>query len=96
MQQSLATTFSNHLKIIALHEASREHVLLQLVDGFIKSYCEFLDVPASPTILYEDNTTCITHTKVGYIKENQIKHILPKFFSTHELLGSHMDVRQIR
>ena len=61
-----------------------------------KSYCEFPYILASPIVFYEDNATCTPHIKVGYIKEDQIKHILPKFFSTHELLGSNIDVKQVR
>jgi hypothetical protein len=30
----------------------------------------------------------VAHIKAGYIKGDQIKHILPWLFFTHELLGS--------
>ena len=39
----------------------------------------------TPTILYEDNSTCIAQLKVGYIKGDRTKHISPKFFFTHDL-----------
>jgi len=71
-------------KFIALHEASRECVWLRLVDGFIKGSCGFSDVPESPTMIYEDNAACIAQIKAGYIKGDRIKHILPKFFFTHD------------
>ena len=38
-----------------------------------------------PTLLFEDNTACITQIKGGYIKENRTKHISPKLFYTHDL-----------
>ena len=38
-----------------------------------------------PTILQEDNTTCIAKIKGGYIKVDRTKHISPKFFYTHDL-----------
>ena len=47
-------------------------------------------------MIYEDNAACIAHIKAGYIKGDQIKHISPKFFSTHELLEWDIDVKQIR
>ncbi|XP_056692034.1 uncharacterized protein [Spinacia oleracea] len=39
----------------------------------------------APTLLYEDNATCIAQLKEGYIKGDRTKHISPKFFFTHEL-----------
>ncbi|GJY38322.1 retrovirus-related pol polyprotein from transposon TNT 1-94 [Tanacetum coccineum] len=39
----------------------------------------------APTILYEDNATCIAQLKEGYIKGDRTKNILPKFFFTHDL-----------
>ena len=39
----------------------------------------------APTIMYEDNAACIAQLKDGYIKGDRMKHILPKFFFTHEL-----------
>ena len=38
-----------------------------------------------PTVMYEDNAACIAQLKDGYIKGDRTKHILPKFFFTHEL-----------
>ena len=66
------------------------------MDGFIKASCGFPNVPDSPTMIYEDNAACIAQIKAGYIKGDRIKHILPKFFLTHELLGSDIDVMQVR
>ena len=39
----------------------------------------------APTVMYEDNAACIAQLKDGYIKGDRTKHILPKFFFTHEL-----------
>jgi hypothetical protein len=50
-----------------------------------------------PTILFEDNATCITQLKGGYIKGDKIKHISPKFFYTHQLQRKEkIDFKQIR
>ena len=38
-----------------------------------------------PTILYEDNTTCIAQLKAEYVKGDRTKHISPKFFFTHDI-----------
>ncbi|KAF8096998.1 hypothetical protein N665_0297s0009 [Sinapis alba] len=35
--------------------------------------------------MYEDNAACIAQLKDGYIKGDRTKHILPKFFFTHDL-----------
>ena len=51
----------------------------------------------APTILYEDNATCIAQLKEGYIKGDRTKHISPKFFFTHELQkNGDINVLQIR
>jgi len=50
-----------------------------------------------PTVLYKDNATCIAQLKGGYIKGDRTKHILPKFFFTHDLQkNGDIDVQQIR
>ena len=38
---------------------------LWLIDGFIKGSCGFMDVPAIPMVIYEDNPTCIALMKVA-------------------------------
>ena len=55
---------------------------LRLVDSFSKGSCGFLNVPNSPTMIFEDNATYIAKIKANYIKGDRIKHILPKFFFT--------------
>nr|GEZ53535.1 retrotransposon like protein [Tanacetum cinerariifolium] len=42
----------------------------------------------SPTVVYEDNAACIAQLKDEYIKGDKTKHILPKFFFTHDLRKS--------
>ena len=51
----------------------------------IRETCMLSFDQGSPTILYEDNTTCIAQVKRRYIKGDRTKHISPKFFFTHEL-----------
>ena len=48
-------------------------------------------------MLYEDNLACVPQMKKGYIKGDRMKHILPKFFSTHELdEAGEINIQQIR
>ena len=50
-----------------------------------------------PTVMYEDNVVCIAQLKDGYIKGDRTKHILPKFFFTHELYkADEVQVVQVR
>jgi hypothetical protein len=44
-----------------------------------------LNAIKTPTIIYEDNATCIIQMETGYIKSNINKHISPKLFYPHEL-----------
>ena len=47
--------------------------------------------------MYEDNAACIAQLKGGYIKGDWTKHILPKFFFTHDLQrNGEIEVQQIR
>ncbi|XP_048620222.1 uncharacterized protein LOC125590629 [Brassica napus] len=50
----------------------------------VRSDCGMVECK-EPTVMYEDNAVCIAQLKDGYIKGYMTKHILPKFFFTHEL-----------
>ena len=51
----------------------------------IRETCGLSSIKNNPTILYEDNTTCIAQIKCGYIKGERTKDISPKFYYTLEL-----------
>ncbi|XP_016570962.1 uncharacterized protein LOC107868855 [Capsicum annuum] len=63
----------------------------------IKDKCGLkLDIKV-PTFIFEDNAACIAQSKGGFIKEDRMKHISPKFFFTHDLQkNGAIDVQQIR
>ena len=84
-KQTITTTSSNHAEILALHEASRECVWLRSIINHIHKTCGLSYQSEVPTILYEDNTTCIAQLKAEYIKGDRTKHITPKFFFTHDI-----------
>ena len=52
---------------------------------YIRESCRLSSIKGDPTILFENNVACIAQIKGGYIKEDRIKYISPKFFYTHEL-----------
>ncbi|KAL4032173.1 hypothetical protein IC575_005238 [Cucumis melo] len=85
VKQTMTATSSNHAEILAIHEASRECVWLRSMTHHIRETCGLSFSKNLPTILFEDNTACITQIKGGYIKGDRIKHILPKLFYTHDL-----------
>jgi ABC-type proline/glycine betaine transport system ATPase subunit len=78
------STSTNHSKIIALYEASRECVWLRRMINYIIQSCG-IGALETPTIIFEDNLACVTQMKSGYIKSNMTKHIIPKLFYVHEL-----------
>lgn len=42
------------------------------------------------TLIYDDNSVCVTQMKEGYIKSDKTKHIPPKLFKyTQELIKNH-------
>ncbi|GJX71857.1 zf-CCHC domain-containing protein [Tanacetum coccineum] len=84
----MSATSSNHTKILAIHEASRECVWLRSVPQHIRESCGISSDQESPIDVHEDNAACITQLKDEYIKDDKTKHILPKFFFTHNLQKS--------
>ena len=96
-KQTTVATSSNHLEIIAIHEASHECIWLRLMIQHIQESCRLPSIKDKSTTLFEDNAACIAQIKGGYIKGDRTKHISPKFFYTHELQkSSEIDVQQIR
>ena len=93
VKQTLFATSSNHLEIIVIHETSHECIWLRSVIQHIREKCSLSSIKESPTILFEDNATCIAQIKGGYIKGDRTKHISPKFFNTHELQNGEIDVK---
>ncbi|KAK9079311.1 hypothetical protein SSX86_000982 [Deinandra increscens subsp. villosa] len=97
VKQTITATSSNHAEILAIHEASRECVWLRTVIQHIQGSCGISSRDNEPTTLYEDNAACIAQLKEGYIKGDRTKHILPKFFFTHDLQkNGDIIVQQIR
>ena len=95
VKQTMVATSSNHLEILAMHEASKECVWLRSMIQHIRESCGLSSIKNNPTILYEDNVACTA--QIRYIKGDQTKHISPKFFYTHELQNDgEIDVQQIR
>jgi hypothetical protein len=86
-KQTLTATSTNHSEIIALYEASREYIWLRRMINHIQQSCGISAIE-SPTIIHEDNSTCVTQMQTGYIKSNITKHIVPKLFYLHELQES--------
>ena len=96
-KQTITATSSNHAKILAIHEASRECVWLRSIINHIHKPCGLSYQREVPTILYEDNTACLSQLKAGYIKGDRTKHISPKIFFTHDIQERGViDIQQVR
>jgi hypothetical protein len=83
-KHTLIGTSTKHSEIIALYEAARECAWLHRVIKHIQVSCGIEHI-GSPTIIYEDNVTCVIQMQLGYVKSNVIKHITLKLFYPHEL-----------
>ena len=80
-----------------MYEASRELVWLRSMINHIRLDSGIAVKKEAPTIIYEDNAACITQLKDGYIKGDRTKHVLPKFFFTHDLQkAKEVSVVQVR
>ena len=85
VKQTMVATSSNHLEILAIHEASRECVWLRSMIQHIQETCGLPSIRDNATVLHEDSAACIIQIKGGFVKGDKIKHISPKFFYTNEL-----------
>ena len=95
VKKTMVVTSSNHSKLLAIHEASRDCMWLRSMIQHIRdSGCLSL-ISNTATSLYVDNVACIAQLKGGYIKGDRTKNISPKFFHTHELQNNgKIDIQQ--
>jgi hypothetical protein len=78
------STSTNHSEIIALYEASRECIwLCRMINHIIQS-CG-IGALETPTIIFTNNSACVTQMESAYIKSKMTKNIIPKLFYPHEL-----------
>ncbi|CAA7051169.1 unnamed protein product [Microthlaspi erraticum] len=89
-KQTLVATSSNYAEI-------RECVWLRSLIQHIQE-ASGVSTKKEPTIIYEDNSACVTQLKEGYIKSDRTKHIPPRFFSyTQELeKNQEVDIQYVR
>jgi hypothetical protein len=66
-KQTLVATCTNHSEIITLYDASYECDWLYRMINHIQKLCG-IGAIESPTIMYEDNATCVAQMQTGYIK----------------------------
>ena len=64
----MVVTSSNHLEILALHEATRECVWLKSMIQHIQKTCGLPSIRGNATKLHEDNNACIAQIKGGFTK----------------------------
>lgn len=93
-KQTVVATSTCYAELIALYEATREAVWLRSLINHIFECTGFTKLQR-PTVLFEDNASCIEQIQSGFIKGDKTKHISPKFFFTSELNGSEIDVTKI-
>ena len=63
VKQTISSTSSNHAEIIAIYEASRKYVWLRSVIQHIRRSCGNSSEKEAPTVLHEDDATCIAQLK---------------------------------
>ena len=79
-KQTVAATSTNHAKLLAFHEATRECVWLRTIERIIRQQCQIQE-EEKPTTIFEDNAACIRQMSSGFIKADRTKHISPHIFS---------------
>jgi hypothetical protein len=75
----MVATSTNHSEIIALYEVAKESTWLRRVHQHVLNACGIIIMP-TPTIIYEDNSTCVAQVQSGCIKSNIMKHVTPQVF----------------
>jgi hypothetical protein len=78
-KQTVTATSTNHAELLAFHEAARECVWLRTMERILMQQCK-IQVKDKPTVVFEDNSTCIRQMSAGFIKTDRTKHISPHIF----------------
>ena len=96
MKQTVTTTSSNHSKLIAFHEVTREATWLKNMNKIILEQCE-LTQDNKPTIIFKDNIAYVAQVGEGFIKFDTVKHISPQIFGfIQELIqGRQIEVKKV-
>ena len=68
VKQTMVAIFSNHSKLLAIHEASRECMWLRSMIQHSRDSSGLSLISNTTTSLYVDNAACIAQLKGGYIK----------------------------
>ena len=85
VKQTITATSTNHAELLAFHEAARELVWLRTMEGIIAQQCNIKD-ERKPTVIFEDNASCIRQMSSGFIKADRTKHISPHIFTYSQVL----------
>ena len=88
----MVVTSTNHSEILTTHEASCECIWLLSMIQHIQETCGLPSIKGNATKLHEDNATCITQIKGGFIKGDKTKHIS---LNSSILMSSERNVRSI-
>ncbi|KAM1519816.1 hypothetical protein ACFX1Z_022578 [Malus domestica] len=91
-KQTLVATSSNNAEILALHEALRECFWLRAVMEHIRNTSGLTSIIDLSMTIFKDNAIYIEQLKKGYIKGDDTKHIVPKFF----FLTSNNSIRTLK
>ena len=67
VKQTVTATSTNHAKLLAFLEATRELVWLQIMDKLLMQWSG-LGYNPKPTTLYEDDAACVNQLATGFIK----------------------------
>ena len=78
-KQTVTATFTNHAELLAFHEASMEAVWLRTMQEILAKQCK-MNQKFKPTVIFEDNATCVTQMNTSFIKADRVKHISPHIF----------------
>ena len=88
VKHTVTATSTNHIELIAFHEASRELVWLRTMECIVMSQTS-VALSEEPTVIHEDNSACVSQVAAGFIKADRIKHVDPQIFSfTQDLIQS--------
>ena len=88
VKQTITATSTDHLEILAVHEATMEAVWLWNMHELLIEQCG-LTLENKLIMIYKDNAACVAQVGAGFIKTNRVKHISPQIFGfTQELIQS--------
>lgn len=86
-KQTVTATATNHVELLAFHEAVWKCIWLRTIERIINQQCPIQEEETKAKTIFEDNAACVRQMSSEFIKADRTKYISPHIFSfTQDLI----------